>query len=430
MTALLHKGLGRLGLSSTRLSEQLLWLSGWLTALVPVTMLTGPAVPEILLVITCLSFLFHCLLANEWRWVKEPWFLLLLVLWVYLVVRGGFSQAAGDSVGRALPWIRYPLYTSALSTWTLKVPEAQQRLLKSLVLAAGFLVVDIIFQYVAGSDIIGQPIAPGSRLTGPFPRPRVGITLVWIVFPALFALRLTPAQSPLNWKNAAFVFFLCVVVGAVFLTGERMALLLCLAGYGLAVLLSRRLRWFFAAALLLCVGTLFVAQQTMPSVTNRQINQSSKAISNYWDTAYGQTVLSSIAVWSANPLTGVGLKNFRVVCPDAAFGPTTPEALHLRCPLHPHNIYFEWLAETGAIGFFLYFSAVAFWVWGVLKQRRAILTDPVLTGLTITAFIRFWPLSASTSQFIPWSATPFWLLIGFLLARINKPSFASLETKA
>jgi len=397
-----------------------------LTALIPVGMLFGQAVPEIIITIILILFLAHCFMKRDWSWIKNRWFQVLAVLWVYIVVTSAFAVNASSALGRALPWIHYPLFAVALTHWILNEASAQRRLMIVLSATVLFLAADTLLQYFSGIDIIGRAPTSIVRMTGPFKKPMIGVILVWTAFPVFYFL--AAAAPPLNELKklraisigralAVFVAILGTVL-AVYLSGERMAFLLCLLGTGFAFLFSRSLRKPLLAIAAIGIVALIGISIANPPVIDRQIGRSYNDITNFWQTAYGGAALSAIKIWKDHPVTGIGLKNFRVHCPDPRYGGTTPDELILRCPLHPHNIYLEWLVEGGLTGFFLYFFAVSLWLAHCYRARKIIASDPILMGLLITALIRFWPLTASTSQFIPWSAAPFWLLIGFLLARI------------
>ena len=58
-----------------------------------------------------------------------------------------------------------------------------------------------------------------------------------------------------------------------------------------------------------------------------------------------------------NPFFGVGIKNFRIVSGDDKYNNLDHQLNHLRISTHPHEIYYEFLSETGIFGLicFLYF---------------------------------------------------------------------------
>ena len=72
-----------------------------------------------------------------------------------------------------------------------------------------------------------------------------------------------------------------------------------------------------------------------------------------------------------------------------------------RCSSHPHNIYFEILAETGLIGmmFFLYL-VIRFIKYNKIAKLNFIKDNPEVLVLT---FIFFWPLQSTGSLFSTWN---------------------------
>ena len=124
-------------------------------------------------------------------------------------------------------------------------------------------------------------------------------------------------------------------------------------------------------------------------------------------------------VFKAYPITGAGLRQFRVICHEARFGATDETTLASRCNQHTHNMYLEWLSESGLIGFGLFMSIIILILHKAFAHYRTLRTNPLFIGLLITLFIRLWPLASTTSFFTSWSAVPFWLTAGWLLAIIH-----------
>ena len=54
-----------------------------------------------------------------------------------------------------------------------------------------------------------------------------------------------------------------------------------------------------------------------------------------------------------HPITGAGVKMFRELCYDYGFK-IYGDQQDLFCSTHPHNIFFQLLAETGTIGILIY----------------------------------------------------------------------------
>ena len=66
---------------------------------------------------------------------------------------------------------------------------------------------------------------------------------------------------------------------------------------------------------------------------------------------------TAIEMWKERPLTGFGLKSFRIKCAEILEKDRKSrgenEAQNLTCANHPHNYYLELLSEAGLIGFVL-----------------------------------------------------------------------------
>lgn len=392
--------------------------AGWLTTVTPLLLLFGPVALEIAVALIGLLFLVHSYIHRDWRWVREGWVALLLALWLYTSLRALFTDDPADAFQRSIVWGRYIPFTAALAFWILRDATVQKRLLTGFFAMLLFLGADTLLQYVTGTDLFGRELIRGGeqvRLTGPYSNPRVGITLAWTLFPTLCALLGDGWRSHRGLLGLGLTVLLAA---AIFLSGERMAFLLFGLGLGMTFLLVKRARVLLLAAGV--TGALALAVLTMqnPALKERQVGESSQAISGFWGTSYGQLWLSSLRIAEQRPLFGVGAKQFRSECEKPLYGPTSAEALWLRCKLHPHNLYMEWLAEAGMIGFALFIAAAVHWLYACYEARRAVLTTPLLAGLVVALLLRLWPLSATTSQFAPWSAGPFWLLLGWLLASL------------
>lgn len=400
------------------MEARLLLVAQWLTALAFPLMLLGPAPMEVATALVALMFLARSAIVRDWSWMRVTWVRVLFALWIWSMVAGLLATDPEKGLVRALVWIRYVLLAPALVFWVLPDAKAQRRVFISVLGTMLFLCADSVLQYITGTDIMGREASRSGdhiRLTGPFSNPRVGITLVWIAFPILGALL---AAYGTKQRLGAMALTGAVVIVA-FLSGERMGFLLCALGMGLTFLFVARARLPLFIMGLVAVLGLFALMQARPALKERQIGQSSAEIAGFWESSYGRLWLSSLKIARHNPIAGVGPKHFRTSCPDPRYGSMDPEILRLRCTLHPHNIYMEWLAETGLVGFALFLMLAFHWLRLVWQQRRDVLTDALLAGLLVALLIRLWPLSATTSQFVGWSAGPFWILTGWLLARLS-----------
>lgn len=367
-------------------------------------------------------FLARSAITREWGWLREMWFIILMLLWGYMMLRGLFAEQPREALRRAAPFVRFFVFAAALAHWVMRDAKTRRRFLISLTASLSFIMADGLLQWCVGKDILGSHIlvdaAGHLRLTGPFgqTKPIMGIMLAWLSFPVSLYLLRTPGK--LVWG----IGFSIAVLVMIALSGERMALLLTLLGWLLALLLLKLNKKTILAALLGGGVLLLVLLILVPSVLHRQVGATLATFEHWQESPYGKILASDIQLATQSPLIGLGASHFRIGCPKLY--PGADEAfLKGVCNIHPHNIYLEWLIEEGVIGLFLFLMFAA----AVLCQCRMhwadLRTNPLLLGWCIAFLLRLWPIGSTTGFFSNWGAPPFWLALGMLL------SYSSLQQK-
>ena len=147
---------------------------------------------------------------------------------------------------------------------------------------------------------------------------------------------------------------------------------------------------------------------------------------------YNRIFHTAIAIWKERPLTGFGLKSFRLKCwdmliKDNAERKITKRPQSIVCSNHAHNYYLELLSEAGIIGttlmviFFLILLKYSFnYLREYNKQKNPEMN--LLIPVIILFFLEIWPLKSTGSFFTTWGATFFWLNTAMLIAAKAKKS--------
>jgi hypothetical protein len=248
-----------------------------------------------------------------------------------------------------------------------------------------------VWQFATGTDPItgmapmgprNVSFGPGAlaslrefRLTGPLGTYRVGNYIALAGLPACGLFLLWPDKPVIRHPAVRTALTLCVLAPAVFLwlgTQTRSGYLAAAGGLYGAWLLFARPRWQIAllpplAALLL------VALGPDRLSLSRALADERTLI---WNAAW--------QCFLAHPWFGTGADTFTAAC--ASLG-ITRLSTGGAVPIHPHNIYVQWLVDGGVFGFavFLLFAA-ALTVWSARAIRRGLRTDPDRTT--------FWRLAA------------------------------------
>jgi O-antigen ligase len=357
-----------------------------------------------------LLFVLHSWRVRDFSWAREGWFVALLALWVYALLRTIVYQPTATGVLTALQWIHFALYAAALARWILPDQRSRDRLLYATAIALAFFASDSLLQYFTGFDVIGRPALP-NRLTSVFTKPFVGVEIAWLYLPALLGLW----QKGRPRLAAAFG---CLCAAAVLLSGDRMGLLALIGSGLLSGVFDRPLRkalLVFLPIVALIGGALLIYSPTM---YHRQVESTIDVIERVDESHYGIIFKSALDMARDYPIFGVGVHNYQAICVEDRYGPLLVGPKQLpRCGSgHPHNIYLLWLVETGVIGLVAYVAFVGLSLATIIRYVPANAGNVIFYGLAATLIMRFWPLSSSTDFIASWSAEPLFLVLGWALA--------------
>jgi hypothetical protein len=495
---------------------------------VPTALCLSHSVADVLASIMALLFVLESLIKKDFYWLKENAVRILLLLWGYLVVRNFFTIDPLSSLKTSVPWGRYIFF--ALSIWdTLKKNQkAKEYLVYALTFSVSVLAIDCFFQFYTRYDFIFKLPAIGYRITGPFPTPKAGSTLLWLSAP-LIAFYSRLYSNPI--VSFLFSILLCsFLLTSVFITGDRMSLL----GTGFFIFLFNifffhRYRFFrlFCVALLfmLFVGVIMfnnstfsfksvfvkvanffqtsststlkkpfkkidalieqnvsksninnanyvtVEKKEVPESVNthgiadntskqlptkkkqykklkriqektffkpfsfhsiekkikssiqksplltRQIYTLVDTVKGFRKSYYGLLIKEGAIISRHHFIFGVGLSHFEVF--QGKYGVWKEKQKFS----HTHNIYTDFLALTGCLGFGLFISFLYMMTRRVWVARYMLKKIPLYFGVTFILFVRLWPFSSTPTLFVTWASLSFWFMVGWLMFYVfDEPS--------
>ncbi len=384
-----------------------------LTVALPVLLVLGRGAADTALSLVAILFLVRSAATRDWSWLARNWVRVAVVLWVWMLLISGFAFDPARSYGAALSWIRFLLFAAAAEHWILD--DVWLRRLAWVACATLALVApDVIWQFITGHDVLGHA-SQGIRLSGPFLRPEAGVFMTRLLFPALlsvWAWSSAGAQRTVLRRLVPMVLGL-VFFTAIFLTGERAALILSLFGLLIVIVLWQGVRWVMIGVVGIAVVMVALVAAN-PRIVQRQFDSTYKTLQNFPQTVYGQLWRSGVKLGTARPLFGVGVQNFRVACSDPKIG--LPPTVSMRCGLHPHNMYIQWFADTGIPGVMGFMTLVVVWLWRFWKCGAVASWSGWLLGPAIGVFLYLWPIATTGGFFSNWNAVTFWLVLGWALS--------------
>lgn len=405
------------------------WAERILPWLLPVLLLSSRTLADISVVMVCLLFLYRAYRLQDWHWVQRPWFILALVFAGYvLLVNAPLSIAPQASLLYGLSFLRWPLFAAALGYWLLADHTRQRNFLWVLLAACALITLDSAMQYLLGHDALGRPMFTADRLTGPYNSPIPGITLLRVWFIAMFAPLLLLPEMASSRRQAWIWSMLTTGLLFMFITGERMAFMLFIAGSAVTLSglwLDNRAHkseqpfrhvhlWLAVIGLLLLLALIM---SLAPATAERSIYSIFEKLSHFADSDYGKVFRAAYAAWQEAPLFGHGFHAYRQVCEQMGL----LDALGMTCT-HAHNLYLQLAAETGVTGVLLFVCMLAAIYWAAIAPliRDKLWLMAALSCCVLS--VCFWPLIGGISLLNNWVAALAWLGVGWVLAMRNTRS--------
>ena len=407
------------------------------------------------------------------RFEKSTWLVIIFFLYFFLSTTFHFLYPGFlndqlknfpieiNPILKSFLFVRFILLILILDTLLYnKIIDLKKFFLSSLI-CTSFVSFDVILQYITGVDLFGYKSFANWN-SGPFGDELIaGSYLKNFSFFAIFFIFLNFKNT--NMKNPLLIFITTSHLTAMLVSGNRMPTILFLFGCFLLVLFIKNIRFSITAGVVIFVGIFLFLEKKDETLkqnyavflsdinilkifNNNKITKNNNLVSEKKNTlddqdsisknviflrhsGYARVFKTSILIWLEQPLTGFGLKSFRVKCWDVLAKDNIKNSgpQDISCGNHPHNYYLEILSEAGIVGFILFFLFFIFLLrnsFYTIKEmyktngHELIILAPVI----ISIVLEIWPLRSSGSFFTNTNATFFWLTVGMLLSSNIKKS--------
>ena len=135
-----------------------------------------------------------------------------------------------------------------------------------------------------------------------------------------------------------------------------------------------------------------------------------EVIKNFSTSAYGEIYLLSYKMFLDNPLTGIGINNFKYLC---NYNENYKDIMiNYNCASHPHNIYIQWLTEGGLI-VFISFIFYLFFLVKFIMNNEGDKKYKIISLIIILSM--FWPIMSTGSLIKNWYGVTTFFIIGMCI---------------
>jgi O-antigen ligase len=394
----------------------------FLLCFIPISFISGSALVEI----NFLFLFFHFLWKKKKLNIDKDIYIFLILFWLYIVFVSIIGYNFYQSASRSLGFVRVIIYFYIISSYYFS-----QEYYRIVIKFWGFILFitcfDILFQYSFGFNTLGfEPV--GGRLGG-FMNQELKIGNFIFYFSCIY-LSLFCYKNTRLYLGASFFFLI-----AVFLTGERANFL---SFFIFLFISSLFLKINFKKIIIIycIIFFIFIGFISLDrSYSQRYLNlfnlagiiPNSEKLLNYYNkkfapdganelyrfpispdrlqnSPWSSLAYNGIEMFKDNLWTGVGLKNFRLLCNK--YNKSSDEG----CSTHPHNFYVEMLSELGLIGLiFILFIFFLFFKKYFLFNKTT--KDQPLYFFLIFLTVYLVPLIPKGSFFTNWTQFLFWFVV-------------------
>ncbi len=359
-----------------------------------------------------------------------------MILWIYFSVRSLFADDIFLSFKSSFFYLRFIFLIWAISFFLERNKNLFDKFSKFFMVVICFVILDAILQYITGINILGFKTQTPDKLNGLFNDEAILGSYLVRFTPLIFAVLYCYFDTK---KYPMFYLIVLTFLGfGIFISGSRSSIFLFIIFSILFFLVNINLRKIIIICFLTIliviaslsqlsnkvshsiyynffdpIRTIFFETNNENNFDNKKIYMFTQVYDSHYNTAYN--------MYLDNKLFGVGTKMYRKLCRDEKY-----YVNQFSCTTHPHNFYFQQLAENGLIGFLGILIIFTYTLISLFKKiyyvnfKKNNIIEFSSTMILIGLFINFWPIVPSGNFFNNWLSIIIFFPIGFLKYFLNR----------
>ncbi len=424
-------------------------LSLVLFSLIPLFLITGPAIPDLVITLGVIfAIIWILIIEKNYELFNSNFVKISLTFWLSLILISFFSINKTKSFEDSIIFIRFLLIPLSVYFIFFTNNKDVKRVLLVICVLVLLVSLDTLYQFFNysskdgfGNDILGFKSDWYGRLTGPF-----GDELIPGAYISKFGLlgyAYLVVSKKYQSRSIIQIIYLTLILIVCFASGERMALATYLLGLFVLLFFIKNGKFIIFFSLFIGLSSIFLIYKFHPFYNDFVVVESNethqglkiekiykcnknsnkmcskiidiqpsfkKVITNFSTSNYGEIYLLAIEMFKDNPLTGIGINNYEYACNNVN-GYRKLMKIH-NCANHPHNIYLQWLTEGGIIVFISFIIYLGFILYFIRKNDGQ--RDLKLISFAVLVII-FWPIMSTGSLIKNWNGVSTFYIIGICL---------------
>jgi len=379
--------------------EKLIKYNFYLLILLPIALISGPLIPDLIVVTSCILIFFY--FKNHSLKISNNKFVIALaLLWLVSVISSIFSKDILFSLKSSFFYFRIIIFTLVINIIFKIYEKDLYKILNVLLLIFLVLFVDSTFQKFYGYNLIGIVSTHSARISSFFGDELILGSYLVKFYPILVAfLYLIKSSRFLIY----FLIFSVITFVAIFFSAEKAAIIIFLIEFlSITFLIKTNIKTKILVILSFIILFLLMFL-SFPKVKNRIYDQLIANSANFkylYTRIHTEHYISGLKIFNDYPLIGIGTKMFRMHCNNTEY-----KISEFSCSTHPHNYSVQMLAETGIFGFiffiYFYFLLIKDFFHLALNNNNNKYKFP-LYSLLILNLMNFMPLFPSGNFFNNW----------------------------
>ena len=405
-------------------------------SLLPISFVLGNLAININIFLADLALILYSIKLNDWKWIKDKFFKLLIIIQLYLIIGSIYSiffivnyeffdanhkHVVYDGLYRSLSFLKFILLVfsfSLIGKFKIKLDD----LFKVWSLVIFIILFDVFFEKIFGYNIIGKISPDQSRIISFF-----GEEMIVGSYLLLFGFMISSYWiEKKNLKYIYKIFFNLLIVlipFAIFVSGEKsnfiksiiiFSALFYFIPINKLIIDKKKLIFILITALITLFYFNDYTRIKYTEVIKRTfILNDNEKISDFENIKYFYHYSVAWKIFKDNPILGVGNKNFRWDCHRPKYFSTEKKLSEQMCSTHPHQIHFELLSEQGIVGYIIIMGILLnFTIKLIINSYKKNQIFNFSLCLYIIAFLL--PLLPGGGIFSTYSGSNFWLVIALL----------------